>query len=212
MKSPNWYLLKTQLKTTYIAWLAMLQRTTSNKKGYEDVEVCERWKSSFNDFVNDVGLKPYNKSLSLDRIDPFGNYEPGNCRWATRQQQTLNKRLTRKETMDGVTKAFKLWCDDYEMNPVTVAKRMKVNNMSLEEALTARPYDLKENRKMTMIDAFGESHSYKYWSHKTGIPEKVLRRRITEKGWDNERALATPFDKRRSEIAKRAATRRKTTA
>lgn len=53
------------------------------------VTVCDRW-SQFENFVADMGPRPLKKSL--DRINPFGNYEPGNCRWATAKEQANNKR------------------------------------------------------------------------------------------------------------------------
>lgn len=80
---------------TYKSWQMMVQRCTNPKYrsyaycGAKGVRVCERWKL-FANFFEDMGHRP--DGLSLDRIDPFGNYEPTNCRWATRQQQDENTR------------------------------------------------------------------------------------------------------------------------
>ena len=80
----------------YAAWSSMWQRTrdvvTRTRKSYHDrgIVVCERWRS-FEAFLSDMGRKP-SPSHSLDRIDNDGNYEPGNCRWATSKQQAGNKR------------------------------------------------------------------------------------------------------------------------
>lgn len=81
---------------TYRIWGAMHKRCKglgeSGRKYYLSygVKVCERW-SSFENFLADMGEAP--KGLSLDRYpDNNGNYEPGNCRWATAREQTLNTR------------------------------------------------------------------------------------------------------------------------
>jgi hypothetical protein len=73
---------------------AMLQRCTNpNAVNYQyyggkGITVCDRW-SNFQLFLEDMGDRP--EGTTLDRIDPTGNYEPSNCRWATNNEQRLNR-------------------------------------------------------------------------------------------------------------------------
>lgn len=81
-------------------WRAMIWRCTSpqcpayKNYGGRGITVCERW-LSYDNFVADMGVPP--AGLTLDRIDNDGNYEPSNCRWATRKEQSANQRARRRK-------------------------------------------------------------------------------------------------------------------
>jgi hypothetical protein len=81
----------------YNSWVAMKSRCFNvNHEHYKDyggrgITVCDRWKDSFENFYSDMGKRP--DGMTLDRYpNNDGNYEPGNCRWATKVQQRVNQR------------------------------------------------------------------------------------------------------------------------
>jgi hypothetical protein len=82
----------------YSSWRGMKERCNRPGSAYfhlyggRGIRVCERW-WTFENFLADMGERPDGKSL--DRVDPNGNYEPANCRWATPLEQTHNRRSAR---------------------------------------------------------------------------------------------------------------------
>lgn len=83
--------------TEYSAWLEMKKRCLNSKSktflyyGGRGIKVCAQWVNDFAQFLRDVGKKP-TPQHSLDRINPNGDYEPHNCRWATKTEQSRNTR------------------------------------------------------------------------------------------------------------------------
>lgn len=123
----------------YYIWQLMLARCYSasrsnyHRYGGRGITVCARWRRSFEAFLADMGERP--PGMSLDRIDNNGNYEPGNCRWATRKQQARNTRANRLITHDGKTQTAMEWCEEYGLNFRTFTNRLDRDGRTVEEAL-----------------------------------------------------------------------------
>ena len=94
-----------------------------HRYGGRGIKVCDRWQQ-FENFLADMGLKPSAKH-SIDRVDVDGNYEPGNCRWATATEQARNTRQNRLVTVDGVTRCVAEWAEVNGIKYVTVKMRLR---------------------------------------------------------------------------------------
>lgn len=97
----------------YRIWRGMLQRCLNSKSQYFEyyggrgITVCEPWLIFIN-FYNDM-YGTYKEELTIDRINANGNYEPTNCKWATRQEQQQNKRDTIRLTIHGQKGTIREW-------------------------------------------------------------------------------------------------------
>ena len=113
--------------------------------GGRGIKICDEWlnsESGLQNFVNWANLNGYSDELSIDRIDVNGDYEPSNCRWADDYTQAQNRRPSsewkervRKYELDGKMYKLQDLCDMYDTSEQAVSYRMRVMNMTLEQAL-----------------------------------------------------------------------------
>ncbi len=129
-------------KATHRSYVCMRRRCGPGGK-YESfgIRVCERWRKSFWAFLEDMGDCPAG-DYSIERIDTYGDYEPGNCRWATVGEQSLNKRSTRWVHWRGERRKLAELCRELGLDLKVVGPRLRLG-WSLEKAFSApvTPYN-----------------------------------------------------------------------
>lgn len=109
----------------------MLQRCTNpNFSAYKfyggrGIKVCERWATSAN-FLCDMGERP--SGTTLERIDGNGNYEPGNCKWASHGEQMRNRRSSILLTHSGETLCLREWGTRVGLKKATILRRYHVGD------------------------------------------------------------------------------------
>lgn len=113
---------------TFVAWSSMLARCTNRKAkdypryGGRGITICERWRS-FENFLADMGERP--EGMTLDRERQDGNYEPGNCRWATPTQQARNRCTNVLVTHAGITATIAEWAERTGLERKTLQWRIR---------------------------------------------------------------------------------------
>ena len=126
----------------YKVWSGMKQRCYNNQSesypyyGGRGINICDKWLNSFENFIKDMGKRP-GKNYSIERIDNNGNYEPGNCRWATIKEQGNNKRNNINIEYKGKIKTIGEWADEFGFNRDTLLQRFKKNN-NFEEIIKTK--------------------------------------------------------------------------
>lgn len=120
-----------------VCWQAMRARclqpdsTSYRNYGGRGITICGRW-AEFANFLADMGPRP--PGTSLDRIDNNGHYEPGNCRWATRTQQTRNRSITIYVTFQGKRMPRAEFAESIGLTPDEVARRLAATRGSARAA------------------------------------------------------------------------------
>lgn len=109
-----------------------------NYYGKKNIKMCDKWLENVENFINDVGPAP-SKIHSIDRINPDGNYEPNNVRWATQTVQNINKKITTRNKSGTIgvhySKTSKKWQAVIAVNK----KKIHLGYFNkIEDAITAR--------------------------------------------------------------------------
>jgi hypothetical protein len=119
-------------KTTkeYAAWQAMKGRCHNtehdeyHRYGGRGIEVCERWRRSFEAFLADVGEAP-SRRHTLERRENNGHYEPGNVVWATRKEQARNRRTCKVIEIGGKRQCLSAWAEELGITPNALRHRIR---------------------------------------------------------------------------------------
>lgn len=126
----------------YRIWAAMKTRTTNPKAdfyhlyGGRGITVCSEWLHDFSAFQEWALANGYAPDKSIDRIDNDQGYSPKNCRWATIQEQAVNKRDLHYVTYQGKTQPLSLWAKDLGIPYQTLQSRIHAHGWSIEKAFT----------------------------------------------------------------------------
>jgi hypothetical protein len=135
----------------YHCWIQMKRRCLDPNHpaymnyGLRGIKICQQWKESFRAFYRDMGERP--DGHSLERIDNNGDYEPSNCRWATRIEQQNNTRLTHRITLNGKTQGVAAWSRENGIKYGTIRGRVSLG-WPIERVLSEPihlPNDLRGN-------------------------------------------------------------------
>jgi len=120
-------------------WVLMRQRCSNpNSFGFSDyggrnIKVCKRW-LKFDNFLADMGRRPSPKH-SIDRVDVNGDYEPSNCRWATKKEQGNNTRVNVLLALNGKTQTMTQWAEHLGFKVATLWRRLQLG-WTIEKTLT----------------------------------------------------------------------------
>lgn len=177
-------------------WRNMIRRChnpgATNYKDYggRGIAVCGRWRQSFAAFLADVGPRP-SPGHSIDRIDVNGGYEPGNCRWATRQEQARNRRDNVWITWDGVTRCLTEWAEITGLKAKTIEGRL-ARGVPVRLAMTLPKSNGSHPRTSNRLLTYkGVTHCLEEWARLIGINPTTLGQRLG-RGWSVAKALRTP--------------------
>lgn len=135
----------------FLSWKSMVSRCTCQASiswpnyGGRGIKICDRW-MDFENFLADMGNRP--AGSSIDRIDNDGNYEPENCRWATRIEQGINRRTNTLIELNGVSKSLSEWERETGILSETIKQRICLG-WSAKDALTRPVRTQRNNRSAT---------------------------------------------------------------
>ncbi len=185
--------MKTRENKEYQIWIRMRIRCYNpNCKDYPDyggrgIRVCERWRYSFVNFLEDMGRCPPNRSIN--RIGNDGDYEPNNCEWATAKKQANNKRNNVLLTVDGLTLNISQWTERTGLKKGVILKRKSLGWSDVNCVKTPG----RKKRTPIFLTVDGLTLTISQWAERTGLKKITIRRRKTFSGWPDEACIKTPL-------------------
>jgi hypothetical protein len=158
----------------YIIWAGIKQRCRTEKRPsvrryYADkgVDMCREWAESFETFFADMGPRPSPRH-TIDRIDNDRGYEPGNCRWATREEQANNRSNNVNIEYAGETLSSAQWAKRFGLDRSTLRRRLN-DGVPFEEAI--------KQHLQTMVTApNGETRTVPEWGRVIGVTRTSAHR------------------------------------
>lgn len=179
---------------TYKAWAAMKRRCdNANEDSYpryggRGITYDPRW-GRFEAFLADMGI--CEPGMSLERIDPNGNYGKENCRWIPLVRQSANRRNTVYFDYQGERRSLEELSQISGLNRGTISWRIRHLGWTVEQAVST-PLDADEEQ----ITYDGRTQSIAAWARDVGVSYMTLYLRLKRRGWTIERALTTPARRR----------------
>jgi hypothetical protein len=180
---------------TYHSWQAMKTRCYNPRRqdwrlyGARGIEVCDRWRKSFPNFLADMGERP--EGTTLDRIDSNGNYTPENCRWSTPKEQAMNSTKPTIITFNGTTDSVSGWAKRLGVRVGALKSRIR-RGWTVEDMLS-RPVSkagpkFKHAAKTRLINFNGEMMPVQRACKASGVAYSTAKQRLS-KGLSVEDAL-----------------------
>lgn len=199
---PRLYRLRMSRTPTYNSWKGLKARCLNPKEpqfkqyGGRGIQVCERWQHSFENFLEDMGVRP--EGTSIERRNNDGNYEPSNCYWATLKQQANNTRRTVYLEYNGKRLSATQWAEHLGMTDSAILRRIKAG-WPIERILTPKNFV----EKPVLYE--GQMISVAEISRRCGKNQYVIYGRL-KRGWTIERATTQPIGRngRRKSDAERS--------
>lgn len=149
--------------------------------GGRGIVMCERWKEDFQNFLDDMGPRP--DGMTLDRIDPHGNYEPSNCRWASPLDQAGNQIATIRVQHEGETYSLRRFASIMSVPYKSLYKRVVLNG---QEPMSAA---LEMMQPLPVLHE-GRRLSVKEYAAAVGVNYKSLHRKMHRENISPEVAAA----------------------
>ena len=177
----------------YSVWEGMKRRCYNSKSrsypnyGGRGITVCDRW-HNFENFIEDMGLRP--KGRSLDRINNDLGYFPANCRWATAEEQSLNKRTNHRLSFNNENLTIKEWSDKLGIPVTTIAKRI-MSGFPIDKVLSQDRLDNREVDYANTLFMFkGKTKTLRQWAYDLGLNYSTIKSRYEYGIRDPEKLFA----------------------